>query len=238
MTASTTTVTATAMLFDMDGTLLDSTAAVEATWEFYAKKYNLNVQEVLKTSHGVRTVDNLKRWCGHTDGPELEEAAKAFESMIVTEAQRLQSEGKTGLVLLPGVHELLSTLETSPKPVWTIVTSATTIYASAALPTAGVPDPPHLITAEAVSKGKPYPDPYLAGAAALGVPVEECIVVEDAPSGVKSGVAAKARVLAVCTSHDRGDLQGLGASWIVTDLSKVRGSLVQGKVSLEIDETP
>jgi len=228
---------ASAFLFDMDGTLLDSTPAVLATWEYFAKEYTLDLTEVLRTAHGIRTMDNLRRWCGITDQEQLEQATELFETMIVKEAQRLQSEGKTGLQVLPGVLDMIKTLNTSDSPPWAIVTSATTTYASAALPTAGIPNPPKLITANHVTKGKPDPEPYLTGAKAMGVDIKDCIVFEDAPSGIKSGVASGARVLAVCTSHERSQVEGIGATWIVTDLSKVNTSLKDGQIHLVIDES-
>ena len=144
-------------------------------------------------------------------------------------------------------------MRTSSAPLWAIVTSATLTYAGAALPTAGIDAPPHLITANDVPKGKPHPDPYLIGAEKINADVKESIVVEDAPSGIKSGVAAGSRVLAVCTSHERAEIEGLGATWIVTDLSKyvpklqrgamltknrVKTAVKDGKVHLEIDESP
>ncbi|WVR06089.1 hypothetical protein IAU60_003117 [Kwoniella sp. DSM 27419] len=233
-----TTTDARAFLFDMDGTLLDSTPAVNATWEYFAREYNLDLKEVLRTSHGVRTIDNMKNWCGITDPLELRDAVELFESMIVKEAKELQAQGKDGLVALPNVIDILNKLNTSSVPLWAIVTSATNIYASAALPTAGIPQTPKLITADDVDKGKPHPEPYLAGAKALDVDVTDCIVVEDAPSGVRSGVASGARVLATCTSHSRESLQGLGAAWIVTDLSKVTVEVQDGRVKLVIDESP
>lgn len=233
-TAST---TAAAILFDMDGTLLASTPAVLATWDYYAREYSLDLTEVLKTSHGVRTIDNLRQWCGLTDQAALEEATDHFESMIVSEAKRLQSEGKPGLQILPGVSNILERLDTAPSPVWAIVTSATPLYASEALPTAGIRKPPALITAADVQRGKPDPEPYITGARKINTDPEKCIVVEDAPSGIISGVAAGSKVLAVCTSHERAQLEGFGATWIVTDLSKVQVNVEDGHIQLVIDET-
>lgn len=94
--------------------------------------------------------------------------------MIVSEAKQLQAAGKDGLIALPNVLPLLKKLNTSSIPVWTIVTSATNVYASAALPTAGIPETPKLITGDDVRKGKPDPEPYLAGAKALDVDVKDC----------------------------------------------------------------
>ncbi|KAK8866150.1 hypothetical protein IAR55_001301 [Kwoniella newhampshirensis] len=227
-----------ALLFDMDGTLLDSTPAVEATWRYYGSKYDLDLHQVLRTSHGVRTVDNLRKWCGITDPTELRDATEEFEGMIVQEAKELQAAGKDGLVSLPGVVDMLNKLNTSPIPLWAIITSATNVYASAALPTAKIPAPPKLITGDDVTHGKPHPEPYLVGAKALDADVKDCVVFEDAPSGVKSGVASGAKVIATCTSHTRDQLQGLGATWIVTDLTKVTVELLDGRVKMTIDETP
>ncbi len=103
---------------------------------------------------------------------------------------------------------------------WAIVTSATNKYASRALSTSGIPPYPALVTADDVVLGKPDPEPYLAGAKKLRMDPARCIVVEDAPTGIKSGVASGAKVLAVCTSHTREELEGLGAEWIVEDLTK------------------
>ncbi|WOO76705.1 Hexitol phosphatase A [Vanrija pseudolonga] len=238
MTQTASVVVTDGLLFDMDGTLLDSTPGVLATWDEYAKQYKLDLDHVLKTAHGVRTIDNMRNFCGITDHEELQVGVREverFEATIVAQAQRLQAEGKTGLKILPGVHDLLTVLNTAPKHVWAIVTSATTKYASAALPTAQIPEHPQLVTADHVTLGKPNPEPYLTGAHKLGLDPKDCIVVEDAPSGIKAGVAAGCKVLAVCTSHPREELEGLGAEWIVDDLSKVEAVITpESKVSLRI----
>merc|ERR1712093_653726 len=104
---------------------------------------------------------------------------------------------------------------------YAICTSATLIYASNALKTTGIRPPSHFLTAENCTYGKPHPEPYLKGAAMLGKDITKCLVVEDAPSGIKSGLDAGATVLAVCTSHSRQELQSLGAHYLVDDLSNV-----------------
>ncbi|RSH94828.1 hypothetical protein EHS25_004634 [Saitozyma podzolica] len=219
------TITTKAFLFDMDGTLIDSTPAVLATWQVFAEKYDLDLTQVLKSSHGVRTADNLRRWCGIEDEDRLAEEAALFENMIVEEARRLQAVGEAGLVALPGVSPLLKQL---PSHGWAVVTSATGLYTSAALPLAGVPVPENLITAEKVTNGKPHPEPYMLGASILSVEPKDCIVVEDAPSGIRAGVAAGSRVLAVCTSHTRQQLEGHGATWTVEDLRDLRVTPSEG----------
>ncbi|EJT49331.1 glycerol-1-phosphatase [Trichosporon asahii var. asahii CBS 8904] len=227
-------VTVDAVLFDMDGTLLDSTPGVEATWEQYKEKYDLDLDEVLKHAHGMRTQDNMKNWCGIKGEEESAKEAEKFEGLIVENAKRLQDMGKTGLIILPGVKDILESLNTAPEPCWSIVTSARYKYASAALPTAAVPPHHHLVTANDVQNGKPNPEPYLKGAAKLGVDTKNCVVVEDAPSGIKAGVAAGAHVLAVCTSFPREMLEGLGAEWIVEDLTHVRAEPIDGRVKVTI----
>ncbi|GMK57538.1 hypothetical protein CspeluHIS016_0403720 [Cutaneotrichosporon spelunceum] len=227
-------VTVDGILFDMDGTLLDSTPAVVATWEQYAREFNLDLDHVLKTSHGQRTVDNMQIFCKITDPTALACEVVRFETMIVDEAQRLQDAGKRGLVVLPGVVDMLNKLNSVARPPWAIVTSATNKYASRALNTSAI-QYPILVTADDVTLGKPHPEPYLAGAKKLGVDPTRCIVVEDAPTGIKSGVASGAKVLAVCTSHTREELEGLGAEWIVEDLTKVQMEPVDGGVKVTIE---
>ena len=228
------TVNADGLLFDMDGTLLDSTPGVLVTWEVYAKEHDLDLVEVLKTSHGVRTEDNLKNFCKIKDEDLKTEIAR-FENMILNEGARLKKEGKQGLEILPGVKTLLGSI---PQENWTIVTSATIHYAEPALELAEVPKPPHIVTAGDVKKGKPHPEPYLTGAEKISKDIKTCIVFEDAPSGIRSGVASGARVLAVCTSHTREQVQGYGATWVVDDLTKVKARVVDGSLELEIDESP
>lgn len=91
-----------------------------------------------------------------------------------------------------------------------------------ALEACGIHPPKHIVAAEDCTKGKPHPEPYLKGAQLLSKDVTKCLVLEDAPSGIKSGKAAGAKVLAVCTSHKRADLEGLGADYIVENLNQVQ----------------
>ncbi|KAJ9126299.1 hypothetical protein QFC24_002031 [Naganishia onofrii] len=181
----------------MDGTLIDSTPGVLATWKVYEKEHNLDLELVLRTSHGIRTEDNLKRWCNVKPENIIKET-KRFEDMILAEGARLKESGEKGLEILP----------------------ATLHYAKPALEIAQCQLPPKIVTADDVKMGKPHPEPYLTGAEKLGKPIENCIVFEDAPSGIKSGVASGAKVLAVCTSHTREQVTGMGATWIVEDLTK------------------
>jgi len=207
-----------AILFDMDGTLIDSTAGVVGAWEYWGRKNpELNIHEILRTSHGVRTIDNLRKWCPNIPEAELDEHVNEFEMMIVECSKQNEAAGKAGIVLLPGVKDLLPKL--AGQSGWAICTSATTAYATAALETAHIPMPSVFVTADDVSRGKPYPDPYLLGAKKSGVPIENCLVVEDAPTGIASGKASGAKVLAVCTSHTRERMVATEPDFLVPDLT-------------------
>ncbi|RDB22770.1 Sugar phosphatase YfbT [Hypsizygus marmoreus] len=211
-----------AILFDMDGTLVDSTAGVVGAWEVFREQYpNIDVQNILSSAHGVRTVDNLRNYCGVEDPDELEREAERFEKAIVTSSTE---NGRQGIVLLPGAASILEELAPVrhlPNPSWAICTSATRSYATAALRIAGVPVPDVFVAAEDVTQGKPFPDPYLLGAKQCGVKPENCVVFEDAPSGVRSGRAAGCRTVGLLTTHSREQLEACQPTFIVKDLSKV-----------------
>jgi len=202
-----------AILFDMDGTLIDSTPGVVAAWELFAETYPaIDVPKILETTHGVRTVETLRRFCGITDPEKLELEVARFEDAIIT-------NGRTGIVLLPGVRALIDNLRDSKR--WTICTSATRGYGSAALNVVGIVAPEAIVFAEDVAQGKPKPDPYLLGAKRCGVRPENCLVVEDAPAGIQSGKAAGCQTLAVTTSHSRERMVASKADYLVDDLSSV-----------------
>ncbi|KLO18045.1 phosphatase [Schizopora paradoxa] len=225
-----------AVLFDMDGTLIDSTAGVVGAWHTFKIKYpTLDITEILNTSHGVRTVDNLRLHCGITDPDELESEAVRFEEEIVNSSR---TDGIDGIVRLPGVSEVIDSLflasDSSPTR-WAICTSATRAYATQALQIAGIPQPKNFVCAEDVTKGKPYPDPYLLGAKMCGVEPSRCLVFEDAPSGISSGRAAGCKTLAVVTTHSKESMQKTGADYLVKNLSEVKLELtLDGKIHLQI----
>jgi sugar-phosphatase len=122
------------------------------------------------------------------------------------------------LKVLPGALALLKSL---PFERWAIVTSATGRLALERLRVAGLPAPERMISAEMVERGKPDPEPYRRGAELIHSPAAECLVVEDAPSGVGAGVAAGCRVLGVLGTHQEDELRAAGASWIVRSLEDV-----------------
>ncbi|KAI0306812.1 phosphatase [Multifurca ochricompacta] len=204
-----------AILFDMDGTLIDSTAGVAGAWEVFAKTYpEINVQEILKTTHGVRTVETLERFCRITDPEKLEREVARFEEEIITTSKE---NGLPGILLLPGVRNIID----NGSDRWTICTSATRAYGSAALESVDIAPPETIVFAEDVDHGKPMPDPYLLGAYRCGVNPKRCLVVEDAPAGVQSGKAAGCTTLAVVTSHSREQMVTSKADYLVDNLASV-----------------
>ncbi len=203
-----------AILFDIDGTLVDSTAAVERTWRTWAAAHGADAEEILRVCHGRRSQDTIALFL-----PAAEQAA------AVDELERLELDDLADTVALPGAVPLLSRLEPGR---WAAVTSGPRALMQARLRAAGLPEPGVLVTAEDVSIGKPDPQGYLLAAAALGVDAGRCLVVEDAPAGVEAGRAAGAAVLAVATSHD-ASVRG-GADATVHDLTRFRVEPAGGRL--------
>jgi len=224
-------VTVDAILFDMDGTLIDSTPGVIAAWEAWSVKYQLgDFTQIVHNAHGRRLQDSLKEYCGITDEHRLTDEVLLFEEEVI----------RAGPVALPGSKELLSQLCSHPESQlkWTIVTSASNKFAKRAFDQAGIPIPAAgIVTANDVSRGKPHPDPYLAGAALCSADPRKCLVVEDAISGLVAGHTAGALTLAVCTSTERVKLvEGGKPDFIVRDLTNVSVDVVDGKIQLTIDQ--
>ncbi|KAI5123726.1 hypothetical protein M0805_000319 [Coniferiporia weirii] len=232
---SLTRITVDAVLFDMDGTLIDSTPGVMAAWQIFAKQYGFDADTVAHASHGRRLLDTLKEFCAIED-----------ENKLLAEVTRFEEEVLIGgPVALPGAVELIKEIQSgNPSPdaqrhSWTIATSATNVYTPRALDVCGVPIPPAgLVTSNDVVRGKPYPDPYLAAAKRCGVEAINCLVVEDAPSGLNAGRSAGSKTLAVCTSHSKeAILRSSKPDYIVKDLTRVSIKWVDGKLEFLIDES-
>lgn len=174
----------TAFLFDMDGTLITSTAAAERVWTRWAERHGLDVAAFVPTIHGVRAADTIRR----QNLPDIDLDAE------VAWVERGEIEDVDGVVPLPGAVDFVERL---PPDRWAVVTSATVPLARARLKAAGVAPPAVLITAEAVERGKPDPAGYRLAAERLGVAVEDCLVFEDAEAGIQAGEAAGAEVVVV-----------------------------------------
>lgn len=175
-------------LFDLDGTLVDSLPTVEKVWINWAEQHNVPAVDVLAFIHGKQAITSLRHFMPGATEEELREAFDLLEQSEVNEV--------TGIVALPGAQQLLERLNELQIP-WAIVTSGTKPIAYTRHKVAMLATPEIFITAEQVAKGKPYPDPYLQGAKALGFAPEECVVVEDAQAGIQSGLAAGCKVIAV-----------------------------------------
>lgn len=180
-------------LFDLDGTLVDSLPAVERAWSNWAARHGIAADDVLAFIHGKQAITSLR----HFMAGQSEEAIQAeFLALEQTEAKDTE-----GVQALPGAKALLSTLNELQIP-WAIVTSGSVPVAHARHKAAGLPQPAVFITAEQVVKGKPEPDPYLLGAKKLGLSPDVCVVVEDAPAGVLSGLNAGCAVIAANAPAD------------------------------------
>lgn len=196
-----------ALLFDMDGVLIDSTPAVARVWVRWAQEHGFDPEEVVRRAHGRPSIATVREFLPNANH-ELENR----------EVERREMEDLQGVVLLPGAKELLSSL---PPERWTIVTSSTRPLAEVRLRVAGLPIPPRLITSSEIQNGKPHPEPYLKAASVLGFPPAECVVVEDVPAGIRSGKAAGARVIAFTTTVDASELRSAGADWVLRSCADV-----------------
>ena len=203
-----------AILFDIDGTLVDSTAAVIRTWETWAATHGIDAQEILRVCHGRRTEDTLALFL-----PAAQHAA------AVAELQQLELADLDEVIALPGTRSLLTRI---PADRWAAVTSGSRAVMQTRLAASGLPIPDVLVSAEAVDAGKPDPEGYLKAAAALGRDIGRCLVVEDAPAGIQAGRAAGAQVLAVATSHPASELTSADA--VVPDLTALEVDVTAGRV--------
>jgi sugar-phosphatase len=198
------------VLFDMDGVLVDSTPAVARVWSIWARKHGFDAEAVVKLAHGrpsLATIEEL-----------LPQASHELHVAEDREVERAEIEDVADVIALPGVKHLLSNL---PASRIAMVTSATRALAEVRVAAAGLPAMRYMVTASEITRGKPDPAPYLQGANCLGIAAAKCIVVEDAPAGVRSGKAAGARVIALRTTTSDRELLAAGADWIVKDCSSL-----------------
>jgi sugar-phosphatase len=191
------------VLFDMDGILISSLGSVERSWTKWARMRGIDPAAALGMIHGRRSIESVRKL-----RPDLDAEA---ENRII---EGMEIEDREGIRVLPGVTELLEAL---PAGRWTVVTSATERLARVRLEAAGLTPPLRMIAADQVTEGKPSPQPYLAGASLLGLNPEDCVVFEDAASGVQAGLAAGCTVVATRFSH--ADEQLAEAHIVVDDLT-------------------
>lgn len=193
------------ILFDLDGTLVDSTAVVERQWLTFLGWYGLPPEAMPEQLHGQRAEDHIR---GMLPADQVADAAARLAALEATDI--------AGVRAVPGAPELIDAVD-GVVP-WGIVTSGTLAVATARLAAAGLPTPGVLVTAEDVRSGKPHPEPYLIGLERLGVG-GAVVVFEDAPAGIRSGRDAGCPVVALTTSH-RAEALG-EADVVVHDLTAV-----------------
>jgi sugar-phosphatase len=208
------------LLFDMDGVLVSSIASAVRCWRHWAAEYGVADAEKVEIPHGVPARD-IAQWL--VPGIDVAAGLRRIEDIEIADV--------ADITVLPGTRALLESL---PMERWAIVTSATRRLLVARLAAAKLPVPARLISADMVTKGKPDSEPYLRGAEVLGVKAEECVVFEDAPNGVKAGVAAGCRVVGVLGTTPAEELLAMGAGWLVPSLAAVSVEAVSGGLRLSV----
>lgn len=176
-----------AIIFDMDGVLVDSEVLNEKHWKLWAEDKDVSLEYIMSIHHGVPAEQTISTVAPHLDA---QAEAKWFEQNL--------SNDMDGLLAFEGVEEMLEQL---PKDVWAIGTSAPRIIAFNRMNYLKLPIPPIVVTIDDVKEGKPAPDPYLKAALGLGKDPKHCVVIEDAPAGIKAARTAGARVLAIPSTN-------------------------------------
>lgn len=176
-----------AILFDLDGVLVDSTAAVDHEWREWAARKGVDGDAVMAIAHGVRTIEVIRRVAPHLDA---EAEAAAIENH--------EAGDQTGVVVMPGALELVRAI---PAGRWGVVTSGSRLLARNRLRHCGLPVPAVLVTSDDVTHGKPDPEPYLNGAELLGLDPAECLVIEDAPAGIEAARTAGMKVIGLASTY-------------------------------------
>jgi sugar-phosphatase len=207
----------TAILFDLDGVLVDSTRSVSRQYRLWAQKANLDPRIVENIPHGVRAIDVVRQLAPHLDA-----------EAVVERLEKMEAEDQEGVVVMPGATELLASI---PGNRWCVVTSGTRYLATCRLKHANLPIPRVMVSADDVSKGKPDPEPYLTGARLLGMNSTDCLVIEDAPAGIQAAHAGKMKVIAISSTYPASALE---ADVVIQRLAQIKVS-GQGSPSLTID---
>ncbi|MBP2300781.1 HAD-IA family hydrolase [Azospirillum picis] len=195
-----------AILFDMDGTLIDTKGPVERAWRGWAAHHGLDPDAILAVAHGRRTLETVRRFA--PAGLDIEEEVRLLEQRYTNDTD--------GVFAVRGALDLLQAL---PRRRWAVVTSAPHAMAELRLRQAGLPLPDLLIGGDEVSHGKPDPEGYRKAALALGFDPRDTLVFEDAPPGLDAGHAAGAAVIALTTTLRPDELPG---NLCLPDLTAVR----------------
>ncbi|HKT60816.1 MAG TPA: HAD-IA family hydrolase [Gemmatimonadales bacterium] len=210
-----------AIVFDLDGVLVDSAAYVEQQWRRWATSRGLRPEPFLRVCHGRRALETIRMAAPHLDA---EAEVQAFVPIEESAAEPLGP--------LPGASRLLTAL---PRGTWAVATSGIRAVATGRLRRADLPVPPVLVCAEDVTRGKPSPDAFLLAARRLGCPPDQVLVVEDAPAGIQAARAAEMAVIAVTTTHPASQLaaDACAASLLEVHLGRVNRA-ADGRDRLEV----
>lgn len=207
-----------AILFDLDGVLVDSTRSVSRQYRLWAQKTNLDPRIVEDIPHGVRAIDVVRKLAPHLDA-EAE----------VVRLEKMEAEDQEGVVVMPGATELLKSI---PQDRWCVVTSGTRYLATCRLKHANLPTPRVMVSADDVSKGKPDPEPYLTGARLLGMDPLDCLVIEDAPAGIQAAHAGGMKVIGITSTYPASALQ---ADVVIKNLAQIKAKTNNGGQTLVVD---
>jgi len=207
-----------AILFDLDGVLMDSTGSVTRQWSLWAREQNIDPQVVVEIAHGVRTIEVVRRLAPHLDA-EAE----------VKRLEKREADDQEGVSVMPGAADLLKSI---PQGRWCVVTSGTRYLATARLRLGHLPIPEVLVSADDVTRGKPDPQPYLMGAKLLGMNPAECLVIEDAPAGIRAAHAGGMKAIAITSTYPAPALAEADA--VVQRLAQIRVGPVNGARGLTV----
>lgn len=197
-----------ALLFDLDGTLVDSTSVVERTWTAWSSMHGFDAAKVLAAAHGRRVLDTVRDFV--PAGDLLSEVAR-LEAIELSELD--------AVVALPGARDTLAMLTDLQ---WAVVTSGSRRLAFGRLEACHLPRPSVLIGAEDVGRGKPDPEGYIAAALRLSIEPSDCIAFEDAPAGLKAASRAGCTVVGLTTTHRADQLTGNHTHGLVPSLASIR----------------
>lgn len=209
--------TCAAVLFDLDGVLVDSTRSVERQWRLWAQEHSVDPEKILEIAHGRRTAEVVRLLAPHLD----------IEGEVVR-IERSEADDIDGVEVMPGAATLLAQI---PPQRWCVVTSGTTHLATSRLRHAKLIIPNVLVSADQVKEGKPHPEPYLMGARLLGVPPDQCLVVEDAPAGIEAAHAAGMKAIGLTSTFPASELN---ADAVIGDLRRVMVSTRDGMLEIRI----
>jgi len=208
-----------AILFDLDGVLVDSTSAVDREWREWAAKKGVDGDAIMAIAHGVRTVEVIRRVAPHLDA--------AAEAALI---ENHEAGDQRGVTVMPGSIDLVRSI---PEGRWGVVTSGSRLLATNRLRFCGLPVPEVLVTSDDVTHGKPHPEPYLKGAGRLGFSPADCLVIEDAPAGIESARAAGTTVIGITSTYGVNALEQANA--VIRKLGQIQVTVNgAGKLGVEV----